>query len=403
MNKKNNKYINHDIFLVEILQNISKAKFTVIFISIFFLLSGIFYSKSLPKKFTTYVLVQDLKLINFNINPKILDKKKINLRVDYYDNFLHQVTSSKTLSDFLFENDKKYLNFKNKIDYESWAKNKISLNLEKKYKGQTFEAINVNAELTFSYSDQLKILGPSFLNDFIIYTEKLQKKKYLYSLILNIEKKIELNKALKSGYVEMQQYILKSKIKKLKLEQDEFFLSKGREINNEIFRYEQALIVANNLDLKRPLMKNKNQEILDRNIQEHSQLYLEGSIVLATQIENLNLKLKNLEKDDLYNIITSELEKNTNLLKNPTLSNEYSLLFEEGVFLKKNLDLLNTSEINNTISWNPILERAIKSRREDINNIFVYAGLIFGIFMSLLFIILKILIQKNTKATLHRN
>ena len=106
-------------------------------------------------------------------------------------------------------------------------------------------------------------------------------------------------------------------------------------------------------------MKNKNQEILDRNIQEHSQLYLEGSIVLATQIENLNLKLKNLEKDDLYNIITSELEKNTNLLKNPTLSNEYSLLFEEGVFLKKNLDLLNTSEINNTISWNPILERAI--------------------------------------------
>jgi LPS O-antigen subunit length determinant protein (WzzB/FepE family) len=400
VNKKNNKYISLDIFLVEILQNISKAKFTVIFISIFFLLSGIFYSKSLPKKFTSYVLVQDLKLIKFNINPEILNKTVKNLSIDYYDNFLHQATSSKTLSDFLFENDKKYLNFKDKTDYESWAKNKISLSLEKKYKGQPFEASNINAELIFTYSDQLKTLGPSVLNDFIIYTEKLEKKKYLYSLILNIEKKIELNKALKSGYVETQQYILKSKIKKLELEQSEFFSSKMREINNEIFRYEQALIVANNLDLKRPLMKNKNQENLDRNIQEHHQLYLEGSIVLATQIENLNLKLKNLEKDELYNTITSEIEKHTNLLKNPTLSDEYSQLFEEGVFLKKNLDLLNTSEINNTISWNPLLERAIKSEREDSNHIFVYAGLIFGIFMSLLFIILKILIQKNTKSYL---
>ena len=106
MNRKNNKNFNFDIYLVEIFQNINKSKFTVIFISIFFLLLGVLYSKSLPKKFTTYALVQDLKLIQFNINPLILSNISNNLNIDYYDNFLHQVTSSKTLSDFLIKNKK---------------------------------------------------------------------------------------------------------------------------------------------------------------------------------------------------------------------------------------------------------------------------------------------------------
>lgn len=409
MNKKNEKYFNYDIFLIEIFQNISKAKFTVIFISIFFLLLGVFYSKSLPKKFTTYALVQDLKLIKFNINPKIITGSLDSIYLDYYDNFLHQVTSSKTFSNFLIENNNSYSDFKKITDYESWAKNKITLNLEKKYMGESLIPTNVNAKLIFTYSDNLKIIGPRILNDFIIYTEKKINNDYLNSLKISIEKKIEINNVIKNAYIENQRYILNARIKKLELKKEEFFLFKSREINNKIFRYKQALNVANNLDLKKPQRQNDNDndKKLDAdiivNFGEERQLYNEGIIVLTTQIKNFNQLLKNLEKNNSYNKIVSEIDIYKNQLENLTLSDEYFKLFEQGTFLKKDLSYLKNLKTYNSIIWNPLLERATKSIREDINHIFVYAGAILGIFMSLLFIIIKILIQKNIKLNSYRN
>ena len=409
MNKKNEKYFNYDIFLIEIFQNISKAKFTVIFISIFFLLLGVFYSKSLPKKFTTYALVQDLKLIKFNINPKIITGSLDSIYLDYYDNFLHQVTSSKTFSNFLIENNNSYSDFKKITDYESWAKNKITLKLEKKYLGESLIPTNVNAKLIFTYSDNLKIIGPRILNDFIIYTEKKINNDYLDSLKISIEKKIEINNVIKNAYIENQRYILNARIKKLELKKEEFFLFKSREINNKIFRYKQALNVANNLDLKKPQRQNDNDndKKLDAdiivNFGEERQLYNEGIIVLTTQIKNFNQLLKNLEKNNSYNKIVSEIDIYKNQLENLTLSDEYFKLFEQGTFLKKDLNYLKNLKTYNSIIWNPLLERATKSIREDINHIFVYAGAILGIFMSLLFIIIKILIQKNIKLNSYRN
>tara|TARA_B110000037_G_scaffold193708_1_gene228835 strand:- start:404 stop:1633 length:1230 start_codon:yes stop_codon:yes gene_type:complete len=409
VNKKNEKYFNYDIFLIEIFQNISKAKFTVIFISIFFLLLGVFYSKSLPKKFTTYALVQDLKLIKFNINPKIITGSLDSIYLDYYDNFLHQVTSSKTFSSFLIENNNSYSDFKKITDYESWAKNKITLNLEKKYLGEDLIPTNVNAKLIFTYSDNLKIIGPRILNDFIIYTEKKINNDYLDSLKISIEKKIEINNVIKNAYIENQRYILNARIKKLELKKEEFFLFKSREINNKIFRYKQALNVANNLDLKKPQRQNDNDndKKLDAdiivNFGEERQLYNEGIIVLTTQIKNFNQLLKNLEKNNSYNKIVSEIDIYKNQLENLTLSDEYFKLFEQGTFLKKDLSYLKNLKTYNSIIWNPLLERATKSIREDINHIFVYAGAILGIFMSLLFIIIKILIQKNIKLNSYRN
>ena len=409
MNKKNEKYFNYDIFLIEIFQNISKAKFTVIFISIFFLLLGVFYSKSLPKKFTTYALVQDLKLIKFNINPKIITGSLDSIYLDYYDNFLHQVTSSKTFSSFLIENNNSYSDFKKITDYESWAKNKITLYMEKKYMGESLIPTNVNAKLIFTYSDNLKIIGPRILNDFIIYTEKKINNDYLDSLKISIEKKIEINNVIKNAYIENQRYILNARIKKLELKKEEFFLFKSREINNKIFRYKQALNVANNLDLKKPQRQNDNDndKKLDAdiivNFGEERQLYNEGIIVLTTQIKNFNQLLKNLEKNNSYNKIISEIDIYKNQLENLTLSDEYFKLFEQGTFLKKDLNYLKNLKTYNSIIWNPLLERATKSIREDINHIFVYAGAILGIFMSLLFIIIKILIQKNIKLNSYRN
>ena len=409
MNKKNEKYFNYDIFLIEIFQNISKAKFTVIFISIFFLLLGVFYSKSLPKKFTTYALVQDLKLIKFNINPKIITGSLDSIYLDYYDNFLRQVTSSKTFSNFLIENNNSYSDLKKITDHESWAKNKITLNLEKKYLGEDLIPTNVNAKLIFTYSDNLKIIGPRILNDFIIYTEKKINNDYLDSLKISIEKKIEINDVIKNAYIENQRYILNARIKKLELKKEEFFLFKSREINNKIFRYKQALNVANNLDLKKPQRQNDNDndKKLDAdiivNFGEERQLYNEGIIVLTTQIKNFNQLLKNLEKNNSYNKIVSEIDIYKNQLENLTLSDEYFKLFEQGTFLKKDLSYLKNLKTYNSIIWNPLLERATKSIREDINHIFVYAGAILGIFMSLLFIIIKILIQKNIKLNSYRN
>ena len=409
MNKKNEKYFNYDIFLIEIFQNISKAKFTVIFISIFFLLLGVFYSKSLPKKFTTYALVQDLKLIKFNINPKIITGSLDSIYLDYYDNFLHQVTSSKTFSNFLIENNNSYSDFKKITDHESWAKNKITLYMEKKYMGESLIPTNVNAKLIFTYSDNLKIIGPRILNDFIIYTEKKINNDYLNSLKISIEKKIEINDVIKNAYIENQRYILNARIKKLELKKEEFFLFKSREINNKIFRYKQALNVANNLDLKKPQRQNDNDndKKLDAdiivNFGEERQLYNEGIIVLTTQIKNFNQLLKNLEKNNSYNKIVSEIDIYKNQLENLTLSDEYFKLFEQGTFLKKDLSYLKNLKTYNSIIWNPLLERATKSIREDINHIFVYAGAILGIFMSLLFIIIKILIQKNIKLNSYRN
>lgn len=409
MNKKNEKYFNYDIFLIEIFQNISKAKFTVIFISIFFLLLGVFYSKSLPKKFTTYALVQDLKLIKFNINPKIITGSLDSIYLDYYDNFLRQVTSSKTFSNFLIENNNSYSDYKKITDHESWAKNKITLYMEKKYMGESLIPTNVNAKLIFTYSDNLKIIGPRILNDFIIYTEKKINNDYLDSLKISIEKKIEINNVIKNAYIENQRYILNARIKKLELKKEEFFLFKSREINNKIFRYKQALNVANNLDLKKPQRQNDNDndKKLDAdiivNFGEERQLYNEGIIVLTTQIKNFNQLLKNLEKNNSYNKIVSEIDIYKNQLENLTLSDEYFKLFEQGTFLKKDLSYLKNLKTYNSIIWNPLLERATKSIREDINHIFVYAGAILGIFMSLLFIIIKILIQKNIKLNSYRN
>tara|TARA_B110001450_G_C17635470_1_gene486987 strand:- start:416 stop:1645 length:1230 start_codon:yes stop_codon:yes gene_type:complete len=409
VNKKNEKYFNYDIFLIEIFQNISKAKFTVIFISIFFLLLGVFYSKSLPKKFTTYALVQDLKLIKFNINPKIITGSLDSIYLDYYDNFLRQVTSSKTFSNFLIENNNSYSDYKKITDHESWAKNKITLYMEKKYMGESLIPTNVNAKLIFTYSDNLKIIGPRILNDFIIYTEKKINNDYLDSLKISIEKKIEINNVIKNAYIENQRYILNARIKKLELKKEEFFLFKSREINNKIFRYKQALNVANNLDLKKPQRQNDNDndKKLDAdiivNFGEERQLYNEGIIVLTTQIKNFNQLLKNLEKNNSYNKIVSEIDIYKNQLENLTLSDEYFKLFEQGTFLKKDLSYLKNLKTYNSIIWNPLLERATKSIREDINHIFVYAGAILGIFMSLLFIIIKILIQKNIKLNSYRN
>ena len=407
MNKKNEKYFNYDIFLIEIFQNISKAKFTVIFISIFFLLLGVFYSKSLPKKFTTYALVQDLKLIKFNINPKILTESLDSDYLDYYDNFLHQVTSSKIFSDFLIENSDSYSSFVDMINPESWAKNKIALVKEKKYMGENLTAKNVNAKLIFTYSDKLKILGPKILNDFIYYTEKKIYGDYIYKLKINIQKKIEFNNLAKISHIENQKIILSSKINELEFKKEEFFLFKTREINNKIFRYKQALNIANNLDLKKPQRQNEDDKKLDAdiivNFGEEQQLYNEGIIVLTTQIKNFNQALKNLEKNKTYNVIISEIDVLKNLVENPTLSDEYLKLFEEGTFLEKNLNYIENLKTQNSIMWNPLLERATVSIREDINHIFVYAGAILGIFMSLLFIILKILIQKNIKLNSYRN
>ena len=432
---------------MEILKNLHKLKFTIIFVSIFFLSLGIFYSKVLPKKFTTFALIQDL---NLGIYTEITGVSK-NIYKDSFDSFLQQVQSPTVFAEFLITNQGTYYNFVNKFftdkeNISEWTVGKIILNAKDVYIGVKVEnkIDTFNNELIFSYSEELEELGPKLLNDFILNTARKVKTNYLNNLRKSLEIEIKqnsffreayiqgkkkeinseivLNTAFKDAYIQGQKKEINSEIKKLELEKKEFFLFNGREINNKIFNYQQALNVANNLDLKKPQRQNDNDKKSDAdiivNFGEERQLYNEGIIVLTTQIKNLNQKLKNLEKHASYNKIVSAIDNKKNLLKNPNLSKEYNEFLKKEFILKKNLEnIKDTKEYNeflkkeifqkknleaiilaegsNKLIWNPILERAVSSKRVDFNNIYGFAGLILGIFISFLFQFFKSLIRQK--------
>jgi hypothetical protein len=281
-----------------------------------------------------------------------------------------------------------------------------------------------NNELVFSYPEELEELGPKLLNDYILTTATTVEKNYLYKLRKSLEIKIKRNSFIRDAYIQGQKKITNSEIKKLELEKKEFFLFNGREINNKIFNYQQALNVANNLDLKKPQRQNDNDN--DRksdadiivNFGEERQLYNEGIIVLTTQIKNLNQKLKNLDKHESYNKIVSAIDNKKNLLKNPNFlkeyneflkneiilkkklenvkeSKEYNEFLKKEFFQKKDLEAIMRAEDNIKLAWNPILERAVSSNRVDFNDIYGFVGLILGILISFLFLFFKSLIRKK--------
>ena len=449
MNKKINKSLDNDVYFMEILKNLHKAKFTIIFFSIFFLSLGIFYSKVTPKKFTTSALIQGL---NFDIYKEITGVSE-NIYADSFDSFLQQVQSPEVFAEFLITNQGPYNDFVNsffinKENISEWTVGKIILNAKEVYLGViTNNEINTfNNELVFSYPEELEELGPKLLNDYILTTATKVEKNYLYKLRKSLEIKIKrnsfirdayiqgvkkeinseivLNTALKDAYIQGQKKITNSEIKKLELEKKEFFLFNGREINNKIFNYQQALNVANNLDLKKPQRQNDNDH--DRksdadiivNFGEERQLYNEGIIVLTTQIKNLNQKLKNLDKHESYNKIVSAIDNKKNLLKNPNFlkeyneflkneiilkkklenvkeSKEYNEFLKKEFFQKKDLEAIMRAEDNIKLAWNPILERAVSSNRVDFNDIYGFVGLILGILISFLFLFFKSLIRKK--------
>ena len=178
----------------------------------------------------------------------------------------------------------------------------------------------------------------------------------------------------------------------LELDKDLFLFEHKRRLNNTIFAFQQALNIANNLDLKEP-QKQEDVEEVDSDIivsfGGKRELYNEGIKVLTTQIENHNKELKNLNKNETYNKIVSAIESKQAFLELPYyLQNEdnpeYQAIKDKNTLIRAEINFFkNFYEV---YKWDVILENAQKSNKIYPKKvIFTVLGFFFGFFFSLIF------------------
>jgi LPS O-antigen subunit length determinant protein (WzzB/FepE family) len=281
--KKNNFYLSdNEIDLVNVIKSIWRDKIIVLSTCIICGLFSYVYSVSQPKIYKAEIVLRDTPSSifevyrNFEIIEKSQSQSRMNIAQQFNDEFKLNLLSHDNLVQFVEDNNK-INDFKNNlkkknISVRNYFKGKFG-NVEDKSK-------QISNKYSLTYSESLP--GETFLNDYIIFTQEK-------SLI--IFKKMLIQKILA-----------------------------------QIKIYQQNLKIAENIDLKNPIL----QSMVDGRgvINEPEALFYKGTKVLSQQLLFLNNLLdetQNLKLD--YNPI---LEKT---LSEPLIKQSPKILLFIGLAL----------------------------------------------------------------------
>ena len=253
-----------EVDIVEVITWLWKEKIVILSISLIFFVSAFIHTSLKPKQFKTIIVLKEIPLNLFLKFDNVIDLKQQqqqqqqqqNTFALLFDNKFHEQLGSFSNLDKFYNQNKKISSFKSTLmeknisakDYfyvseynskfgnlkdrrKKIIKNKYYLNFPKELKGDQF----LNDYIMFTFQDSLQYTKDKIL---LYITEK---KNYL-SQLLNISKKLNLEKSILNENLKTQ--------KLLKNEIVDILSNRPEVIQFQVNNLEKLIIEANNLNLK---------------------------------------------------------------------------------------------------------------------------------------------------------
>lgn len=326
MSKKKTNLQDDEINLSEIILYFWKQKFLILFFSLTFLVAGFIYGMLQPKIYETDVTLR-------NTPETLFFKYNLYLQEKFEKSFDKELK----LNLLSFDNLLEFIEKNNKINElkSSLKENNIDI---RKY----FEEKLILKKNKYTFSFEKSFQGEDFLNDYVIFTKQKTEKIFKEQLITTI--------------------------------------------NNKINYYKQNLKIAEKIELQDPMLKF----ILDANngyalftIQKAEKI----SIELNEKLINM---VANLEDIELKKLILETFNRDYSL---PSLMRESNALFYDGTkILSQKLIYLNElkNDASNLTLNNLLIEKASFPKQTSKSTlVFVVAGFILGLFVSLIIIFIR--------------
>lgn len=384
--------LSFNLLIILILRN----KFLFLILTTFFGLSALYYSSTITKIYLVSIKINkpytsSMKNFSNIVDDKVTYSETKLSSSEFFTNFKNELIDPSNFANFL-RSSKSSIKFIEKIEKKGVTLNGYLSNIfyEKTFLRQDKET-QQHVIIEFKYPEEID--GYALLNDYAnlfsrVFVEKFieQNKKILINKLreVNFEKKqfieISRKKIINSIYfLEQDINLYKNKI------------TRDHKIN--LFNHEQALNIAESIDLKDDILtKSKDGDTKINSIfNEPNSLFYKGEKVINSKIENLKEQLDNLELNSEYNSLISKIESEQIKLNSLEKNNTYIDLLAIEEKIKNNLDLLNIEMFD----LEPIVINSSKPTKaispKKLN--YLLLGIFFGLILS--FLIIFIRINKN--------